>query len=144
MTIINVACGIACVLLGFAFCQLCHDIFERDDTDKLHYVKLAPNRIVIDFDSPDENGDNLYSSEHHFYDYDLSKQDFVITGDRHADTIEKSFSKNNFRHAKEYWKYTFEDGESEKSDHPLSNEEMEPLVDIHGPVKQDGLEVIKV
>lgn len=130
MTIIDVIFGIACVLLGFEMCRLYYEVNEKDDSTETKDGKLP----VVRYD--------LLSD--HFYDYDLSKQDFVITGDRHSDTIEKSISKNDFRHAKEYWKYTFEDGESKNSDHPLSNEEMGPLVDIHGPVRQDGLEVIKL
>ena len=76
-------------------------------------------------------------------DHHISKDPIGI-GDPHSDTIEKSFSKNDFRYSDEYWKYTFVDGESEKSNHPLSNEELKPLVDIHGPVKPEGLEVIKL
>lgn len=74
----------------------------------------------------------------------MAARETIGVGDPHSDTIEKSFSKNDFRYSDEYWKYTFEDGESEKSDHPLNYEELKPLVDIHGPVKQDGLEVIKL
>ena len=78
-----------------------------------------------------------------FMDHHIS-EDPIGIGDPHSDTIEKSFTKNDFRYSNEYWKYTFEDGKSEKSDHPLSNEELKPLVDIHGPVKPEGLEVIKL
>lgn len=131
MTIIDLIFGMVCVILGFALCQLYYEVIKKDDSaEKIDELKES---------DPAAN----YSSKH-FFDYDLSKQDFVITGDRHADTIEKSFSKNEVKHAKEYWKYTFKDGESVKSDHPLSNEELKPLVDIHEEIKPDGLEVIKL
>lgn len=129
MTIIDLIFGMVCVLLGFVLCYFYYEVIKKDDSAEIDDDKLP----VVNY--------NLLSD--HFFDYDLSKQDFVITGNRHADTIEKSFSKNDIKHAKEYWKYTFKDGESMKSDHPLSNEELKPLVDIHEEVKPDGLEVIK-
>jgi len=120
--IIDLIFGMVCALLGFVLCYFYYEVIKKDDSAE------------IEDDKP---------STDNFFDYDLSKKDFVITGDRHADTIEKSFSKNEVKHAKEYWKYTFKDGESVKSDHPLSNEELKPLVDIHEEVKPDGLNVIK-
>ncbi len=134
----EIICGIMCVLLGFAFGCWCMDTyFHSDYYDKKHNNKCLYS--YVELEDPSKKTD-----DRHFYNYDLSKQDFVITGDRHADTIEKSFSKNDFRYSEEYWKYTFEDGKSKKSDHPLSYEEMKPLTDAHGPVKDKGLEVIKV
>lgn len=65
----------------------------------------------------------------------------IEVGDRHMDTMEKSF--NDSCYPKESWKYTFENGESTNSNHPLSYDELKPFVDKNGPVKSDGLEVIK-
>ena len=65
----------------------------------------------------------------------------VEVGDRHMDTMEKSF--NDSCYPKESWKYTFENGKSTNSNHPLSYDELKPFVDKNGPVKDDGLEVIK-
>ena len=141
MTISDIILYIIFILLGFLLGYLYYDykyatVTCKDDKYLYNYM------VLPGYDDPPK--DTSEKRSEHFFDYDLSKQDFVITGDRHADTIEKSFSKNNVKHSEEYWKYTFEDGGSEKSDHPLSNEEMKPLVNIHGPVKQDGLEVIKL
>lgn len=124
MTIIDLIFGILCVILGFELCKLYYEVIEEDD-----YTEEIENES--------------HSSEH-FFNYDLSKQDFVITGDRHADTIEKSFNNNEVKHPNESWKYTFENGESINSNRPLSYDELKPFVDENGPVKDDGLEVIKI
>lgn len=131
---VDIIICIICALLGFALGGFCMDKYFHSNS----YKDKCLNSYMGLNDSSKKTNDR------HFYDYDLLKKDFVTTGDRHSDTIEKSFSKNDFRYSEEYWKYTFEDGESEKSDHPLSYEEMKPLTDEHGPVKDDGLEVIKV
>lgn len=131
-----ILCCIMCVILGFIFGCISMDVYFHSNSYK--------DKCLNDFMVLKVDNDIPIKPERKFYDYDLLKKDFVTTGDRHSDTIEKSFSKNDFRYSEEYWKYTFEDGESEKSDHPLSYEEMKPLTDAHGPVKDDRLEVIKV
>lgn len=44
---------------------------------------------------------------------------------------------------KDKFKYTFEDGHIEITDHPLSVEEMRPFKEKYGVLKPDGLAVIK-
>ena len=90
----------------------------------------------------EENGfTRLRFSEDVIVECDDKKQTTIEVGDRHMDTMEKSF--NDSHYPKESWKYTFENGESTNSNHPLSYDELKPFVDKNGPVKNDGLEVIK-
>ncbi len=137
-----IICCIMCVILGIILGCICMDIYFH--RNYYYGVRRDGDKYLYDYVVLKGDNDIPIKPERQFYDYDLSKQKFVTTGDRHSDTIEKSFSKNDFRYSEEYWKYTFEDGKSKNSDHPLSYEEMKPLTDVHGPVKDNGLEVIKV
>lgn len=115
--------GMACIVLCAIFYAIISTLWE-DHKWKKQMSEFADDITCL--------------MDHHI------SEDPIGVGDPHSDTIEKSFTKNDFRYSNEYWKYTFEDGKSKKSDHPLSNEELKPLTDVHGPVKHDGLEVIKI
>ena len=68
-------------------------------------------------------------------------EDPIGIGDPHSDTIEKSFTKNDFRYSDEQFVYIFKDGLKETRSSPYNHLELLELVKKHGSCE---LEVVKL
>ena len=79
--------------------------------------------------------DKVCLMDHHI------SEDPIEIGDPHSDTIERSFTKNDFRYSDEQFVYIFKDGLKETRSSPYNHLELLELVKKHGSCE---LEVVKL